>query len=140
MAVAERRISTRRGAEGAIVGTLGAAAALTTHSVVAILAVGAFAQRWGERFGVGAYRRANLLDVTSCTLPFVLPYCIPPVLAAALTAGGDAPRLGPLEIGLLNTHAWALAVVVAAAVVTGYGGESRPGEAGGGDDRQEDSP
>lgn len=127
---AERRIASRRGAEAGIVTTLAAAALLTTHSVVAILAVGPFARRWGERHGIGAYRRANLLDVTSCTFPFLVPYCIPPILAATLAAGTGGPAVSPGAIGLHNTHSWALLLIVTIAVATGYGGEreaeSRP--------------
>ena len=119
---AERRIRTRRGAEGWIVATLSAAVLLTTHSVVAILTVGPFAKRWGESFDLSPYRRANLLDVTSCTFPFLVPYCIPTVLAASLTAGLEgAPALSAAGIGLHNTHSWALLVVIILAVVTGWG-------------------
>ena len=121
LGAAERRIHTRRGAEAGIAATLGAAALLTTHSVVAILSVGPFARRWGERHGIGPYRRANLLDVTSCTFPFLVPYCIPPILAASLAAASGAPALSPGVIGLHNTHSWALLVLVVFAVTTGYG-------------------
>jgi len=45
----------------------------SAHSVVAMLTVGDFTRETGERFGISAYRRANLLDVTVGTYPFLLP-------------------------------------------------------------------
>ena len=64
---------------------------LTTHSVVAILAVGPYARETGARLGLTPYRRANLLDLTACTWPFLLPWFIPTILAASTTAAGEPP-------------------------------------------------
>lgn len=116
-------------AEWRIFGAISAAALITTHSVVALLAVGPLARRTGERVGLTPVRRANLLDVTVCTYPFLLPYCIPTVLAASLTIGeataGDgavvAPALSPWTVGLHNVHSWALLAMVVVAIATGYG-------------------
>lgn len=124
MTLTDRHISTPRAAEGWIVGMATLVALLTTHSVVAILTVGEFAARTGARFGIHAYRRANLLDVTVCTLPFLLPYFIPVILAASVTAGAadrGVPSVGPLATGLHNFQSWALIVVMLVAVVTGFG-------------------
>jgi Na+/H+ antiporter NhaC len=118
------RAQSARGAELWIFATVSLAVLLTTHSVVAILAVGRFTREAGERFGLSPYRRANLLDTTVCTYPFILPYCIPTVLAASTTAAGEAvglPRLSPLTIGLVNFHSWVLLAVVLLAIFTGYG-------------------
>ena len=52
----------RCSAEAWIFATVSAAVTLTTHAVVAILAVGPLARDAGERSGIGAYRRANLLQ------------------------------------------------------------------------------
>ncbi len=117
----EARTATPRGAELWIFTTMSAAVLLTTHTVVAILAVGPFARRTGERFGLDPYRRSNLLDVTGCTYPFLLPYCIPTILLASLTAGTQMPRISPLTAGLANFHSWALLLVIVLAVLTGYG-------------------
>lgn len=106
------RASDAKAAEGWIFGSISAATILTTHSGVAILAVGSVVKELGERAGVHAYRRANLLDVTVCTYPFLLPFFIPTVLAAALTAGPDVPRMSPLDAGLHNVHSWGLLVVI----------------------------
>jgi Na+/H+ antiporter NhaC len=90
--------------------------------VVAILAVGRLTREAGSSFGLGPYRRANLLDVTVCTYPFLLPFFIPTILASALTAGLDpAPRLSPLQAGLYNAHSWALLTVIVLAIITGWG-------------------
>jgi len=120
-------------AEWAIVGWLSAAVVLTTHSVVAILAAGPMASRVGARAGIGPYRRANLLDLTACTWPFLLPFFLPTILAAGTTVqAGTMPRLSPMDAGLYNAYSWALVIVTAVAIATGYGrGEGQgPGPAG----------
>jgi len=120
----ERRATSARGAEGWIVGTVSAAVLLTTHSVVAVLMTGPFAQETGERHGLSAYRRANLLDLTVCTWPFLLPWFLPTILASGATRDGGAlgmPAVSPLVAGMHNTYAWALVATVAIVVVTGYG-------------------
>jgi len=121
---ANGRASSPRAAESWIVAVVSGAVLLTTHSVVAILAVGEFARRTGERFGISGYRRANLLDLTVCTWPFLLPYFLPTILAASASQSGVAygmPALGAAAIGPYNTYAWALVVMVVGSVITGYG-------------------
>jgi Na+/H+ antiporter NhaC len=120
----ERRATSARGAEAWMVGTVSAAVMLTTHSVVAVLMTGPFAKETGERHGISAYRRANLLDLTVCTWPFLLPWFLPTILASGATreaVGLGMPALSPLVVGMHNTYAWALLVAVGVAVVTGYG-------------------
>ena len=75
---------------------------LTTHSVMAILAVGDLVRDSGRRAGIGRFRRANLLDMTVCTYPFLLPFFIPTILAASATASGESfgiARVSALEAG-----------------------------------------
>lgn len=120
----EQRAHSARAAEGWMVGVVSAAVLLTTHSVVAILAVGEFARQTGERFGIDGYRRANLLDLTVCTWPFLLPYFLPTILTASASRSGEAfgmPALAAGTVGLYNTYAWALVATVLLAVITGYG-------------------
>ena len=98
--------------------------ALTTHSVVAILSVGEITREVGESAGISAYRRANLLDMTVCTYPFLFPFFIPVILAASTTASGEAfglPRIPPLTVGLLNFHSWGLMLMLLIAIATGFG-------------------
>ncbi len=119
------------GAEARIVAMLTVAVVLTTHSVVAILAVGPSVAILGNRSGIGAYRRANLLDLTACTWPFLLPFFLPTILASSASASGAAagmPRVSPLEAGMYNGYSWALVAMLIVAVATGYGrreGETR---------------
>ncbi|MCU0624338.1 MAG: hypothetical protein MUF53_10835 [Gemmatimonadaceae bacterium] len=118
------RARTPRTAEWWIVAMASGAVLLTTHSVVAILAVGEMARRTGAALGVDGYRRANLLDLTVCTWPFLLPFFLPTILAAGATRSGTAlgmPVLSPGVVGLHNSYAWALVVMVLVAVTTGYG-------------------
>ncbi len=121
--LARRKAQTTRAAEAWIVVAVSLAVLLTTHSVVAMLAVGAFAKETGKRFGLSAYRRANLLDVTVCTYPFLFPYFLPTILMSSATASGGAfgmPRLSPLDVGLFNVYSWGLLAMMALAVVSGY--------------------
>ncbi len=120
----QRRPMTVRRAEWMTVGAASAAVLLTTHSVVAVLSTGPWVREMGARAGLGAYRRANLLDMTVCTWPFLLPYFLPTILASSASAAGEAfgmPRLSPLTIGAHNMYAWALLITVPLAIVTGYG-------------------
>jgi Na+/H+ antiporter NhaC len=124
------------GAELRIVAWLTAAIVLTTHSVVAILAVGPYAAQVGGQSGLGPYRRANLLDLTACTWPFVLPFFLPTILAAGTTVqAGAMPRLSPADAGLYNAYSWTLVAIVGWAIAVGFGrGEGpaavTPGEPG----------
>jgi Na+/H+ antiporter NhaC len=116
-------LSPRR-AEVWIVAAVSIAVLLTTHSVVAMLTVGPFTREVGDRAGLSPYRRANLLDMTVCTYPFLLPYFLPTILASSASASGadfGMPRVAPLEVGMANTYAWALVLAVGVAIVTGYG-------------------
>lgn len=112
-----RRAKTARNAEWWIFGSVSAATLLTTHSAVAILTVGPLTRSVGQAAGVGAYRRANILDVTVCTYPFLLPFFIPTILVASMTAGvAGMPRVGPLLAGFHNVHSWALLAVLVASI------------------------
>jgi Na+/H+ antiporter NhaC len=118
------RATNPRRAELWIFSTVSAAVLLTTHSVVAILTAGKFTREVGTKHGISAYRRANLLDITVCTYPFLLPFFIPTILAASTTTAGiefGMPTVSPLTVGLYNFHSWALLAVVVGAVWTGWG-------------------
>lgn len=121
---AQKRSKTPRAAEWWIFGAVSSSVLLTMHSVVAILTVGEFARETGGRFGISSYRRANILDVTTSSFPFILPYFIPTILAAGTTASGEGfgmPRVSPLDTGLHNFHSWMLLIVIVLAIWTGYG-------------------
>ena len=119
-----RSTEPARAAELRIFGVTSVAVLVTTHSVMAILAVGDLVRDSGRRAGVGRFRRANLLDMTVCTYPFLLPFFIPTILAASATASGESfgiPRVSALEAGLANPYSWALLVVILLAIGTGLG-------------------
>jgi hypothetical protein len=121
---ANGRIDTPRAAEVWIFTTVSIATLVTTHSVVALLAVGRSARETGRRLGISPERRANILDVTVCTYPFLLPYCIPTVFAASTTRSGRGfgmPELSALPVGMANFHSWALLLVIVVAILTGWG-------------------
>jgi Na+/H+ antiporter NhaC len=116
--------ASKRGAELRIFTAVSLAVLLTAHSVVAILTVGELARRLGGAVGLTKYRRANLLDMTVCTYPFLLPYFIPPILTASATNSGQAfglPRISPLDAGINNLYSWALLGITLVAIFTGYG-------------------
>jgi Na+/H+ antiporter NhaC len=127
------RATGKRGAELRIFASVSAAVMLTTHSVVAILTVGELARRLGGAVGLTKYRRANLLDMTVCTYPFLLPYFIPPILAASATSAGEAygvPRVSPFLTGMHNVYSWALLGIVLLVIFTGYGRSEGTDESG----------
>ncbi len=124
LATAKRRVAGTRQAEGWIFAAISGAVMITTQSGVAILTVGRFTRDLGDRFGIAPARRANILDVTSCTYPFLLPYFIPTILAAGLSASGaerGVERVSALNAGLFNFHSWGLLVMIVMAVATGWG-------------------
>ena len=120
---AKRRAKSVRAAEIWIVAAVSVAVLLTTHSVVAMLAVGTFAKEAGRSFGLSAYRRANLLDVTVCTYPFLFPYFLPTILMSSATGSGKdfgMPRLSPLDVGLFNVYSWGLLAMIVVAIAGGF--------------------
>ncbi len=129
---AQKQSKTPRAAEWWIFGAVSTAVLLTMHSVVAILTVGEFSRETGGRFGISSYRRANILDVTTSSFPFILPWFIPTILAAGTTVSGEGfgmPRVSPLDTGLNNFHSWMLLIVIVLAIWTGYGRTFLPDKA-----------
>ena len=122
-----RRMRTPRGAELALFASVSAAVLLTTDPVVAILISGDCVRSVGERFGIDRYRRSNLLDVTVCIYPFLLPYFIPTILIGSTTQGAGAfgmPPLSALSAGLWNFYSRGLLEVLLGAILTGWGRRS----------------
>jgi Na+/H+ antiporter NhaC len=121
-----------RTAEGWIIAVVTGAVLLTTHSVVAVLSVGPVAAQVGRAAGLDGYRRANLLDVTVCTWPFLLPYFLPPILAASASQSGEAfgmPRVSAWQAGVHNSYAWMLLLLLVISVATGIGRSARTSSA-----------
>lgn len=121
---ARGRVTSVRSSETWICGMVTGAVLLTCHSIVAILTVGPFARDLGGAFGLHRYRRANLLDLSVSTVPFILPYFIPVILAASTTRSGmdfGLPAVAPAALGLHNFYSWAVLLMVIIAVTTGFG-------------------
>ena len=76
----------------------------------------------GERFGLAAARRANLMDCAVCTIFFVLPWHIAvaawygALYSAAETYAIPAP---PISAALYNPYSWALLAVLLFSAFTG---------------------
>ena len=108
-----------------MVATVMGAVLLTTHSVVAILAVGDYARRAGEAAGVPPYRRANLLDLGG--LHLAVPVALFP--ADHPDVGGHGrlarPRACPASrrstSGMFNFYSWGVLGMIGIAVGLGYG-------------------
>ena len=77
----------------------------------------------GERFGLAAARRANLMDCAVCTIFFVLPWHIAvaawygALYSAAETYAIPAP---PIGAALYNPYSWALLAVLLFSAFTGW--------------------
>ncbi len=123
---ARSRAHSRSGAEAWIASVTSIVVLLTTHAVVTILAVGSFASDLGREWKLSRTRRANLLDLTVSTWPFLLPWFIPTILASSLAAGSEPAlqRISALQLGMANAHSWALLAILIFAIVTGYGRDS----------------
>ena len=124
---ASKRSKTQKQAEGWIASTVGAAVLLTTHSIVAILMVSEFANKTGEKSNIHPIRRANILSLTTCVFPFLLPYFIPVILVANTTLSGEEygiPPVAPLQAGLYNFVSWALLFMALLVILFGYGRKS----------------
>lgn len=125
------RTKTSKHAEGWIATVMSMAVLLTTHSIVAILMVTDFTNKTGKKLGVSKIRRANLLSLISCIFPFVLPYFIPVILMANMTATGKEfgiAQVSPFEVGLFNFMSWALLVMALLTLFFGFGKNKKPKE------------
>ncbi|MCQ2266426.1 MAG: Na+/H+ antiporter NhaC family protein [Bacteroidaceae bacterium] len=81
-----RRVSSRRGAEGAIAALVALTNCLTANNTVAILSVGGLCSHIGRRYGVDPRRSASLLDTYSCVVQGLLPYGAQLLIAAGLAS------------------------------------------------------
>ena len=124
VAFAANRTRTVTQAEGWMVGAVGVAVLLTTHSIVAILMVSDFVGKTGKEIGISPLRRANLLSLIVCIFPFLLPYFIPVILMSNTTLAGaeyGIPQVAPLQAGMYNFIAWGLLAISIISLFLGYG-------------------
>lgn len=109
------------GAELSITGMIITLSALMGLNAPAILAVGSsFAKPLSQKHGISPYRTANLLDSTSCTLVYSLPWTPAIIYTIGFTNGGIHP-LNALEITPFVFYCFALLIVMLISIFFGIG-------------------
>ncbi|GAU79260.1 Na+/H+ antiporter NhaC family protein [Fusibacter sp. 3D3] len=112
---------TAKGAEFSIMGMTISLSALMGLNAPAILAVGAsFAKPLSRRHGISPYRTANLLDATSCTLVYSLPWTPAIIYTIGFTQDSAYP-LTALEVTPFVFYAIAMLIVMVASTLLGIG-------------------
>ncbi|MGE5632403.1 MAG: Na+/H+ antiporter NhaC family protein [Caulobacteraceae bacterium] len=95
--------------------------ALMGLNAPAILAVGAsFAKPLSQRHGISPYRTANLLDATSCTLVYSLPWT-PAIIYTIGFAKDSMHPLSALDVTPFVIYAYAMMAVMFVSIVLGIG-------------------
>lgn len=118
----ERFARSERSTETAIVLAAGILSMVTGVISVAIVALGDLVNEIGERAGVDKYRRANLLDCTGCVFCFLAPWTVHCVIPAQQSAQfGEGFAVAPASIPFVNFYSICMMVMLAVAVITGYG-------------------
>ncbi|SNR91462.1 transporter, NhaC family [Anaerovirgula multivorans] len=109
------------GAEFSITGMIIALSSLMGLNAPAILAVGSsFAKPLSKKHGISPYRTANLLDATSCTLVYSLPWTPAIIYTIGFTRDGIHP-LTALEVTPFVFYAFAMLAVMLTSIVLGIG-------------------
>lgn len=118
----ERFARSERSTEIAIVLAAGILSMVTGVISVAIVALGDLVNEIGEKAGVDKYRRANLLDCTGCVFCFLAPWTVHCVIPAQQSAQfGEGFAVAPASIPFVNFYSICMMVMLAVAVITGYG-------------------
>lgn len=117
-----RLAKTERSTEATIVLSVGILSMVTGVISVAIVALGDLIHEIGEQAGVDRYRRANLMDCTGCVFCFLAPWTVHCVIPAQLSAQfGEGTAVAPGSVPFVNYYSICMLVVLAVAVMTGYG-------------------
>lgn len=117
-----RLAKTERSTEATIVLSVGILSMVTGVISVAIVALGDLVNEIGEKAGVNPYRRANLMDCTGCVFCFLAPWTVHCVIPAQLSAQfGEGTAVAPGSVPFVNYYSICMLVILAVAVVTGYG-------------------
>lgn len=121
-----RLAKTERSTEAAIVLSVGILSMVTGVISVAIVALGDLINEIGEKAGVNPYRRANLMDCTGCVFCFLAPWTVHCVIPAQLSAQfGEGTAVAPGSVPFVNYYSLCMLVILAVAVLTGYGRKNR---------------
>lgn len=125
-------VSTVRQAELFIVGvTILASIPISANAPAELLVGPSLVRPMGEKFGLAAARRANLMDCAVCTVFFLLPWHIAvaawygAVSNAAESYGIAAPGI---SAALYNPYSWALLAVLLFSAITGWNRKFSQGE------------
>lgn len=117
-----RLARTERSTEATIVLSVGILSMVTGVISVAIVALGDLVNEIGEKAGVNPYRRANLMDCTGCVFCFLAPWTVHCVIPAQLSAQfGEGAAVAPGSVPFVNYYSLCMLVILAVAVLTGYG-------------------
>lgn len=117
-------VSTVRQAELFIIGvTILASIPISANAPAELLVGPSLVRPTGEKFGLAAARRANLMDCAVCTVFFILPWHI--AVAAwysAVQSAADAYGIAAPSISaaLYNPYSWALLAVLLFSAFTGW--------------------
>lgn len=123
-----RFAKNQRSTEAAIVLSAGILSMVTGVISVAIVALGDLVNDLGEKAGVNRYRRANLLDCTGCVFCFLAPWTVHCVIPAQQSAQfGEGFAVAPAAIPFVNYYSLSMLVMLAVAVITGYGRKKKLG-------------
>lgn len=121
-----RLAKTERSTEATIVLSVGILSMVTGVISVAIVALGDLVNEIGEKAGVNPYRRANLMDCTGCVFCFLAPWTVHCVIPAQLSAQfGEGVAVAPGSVPFVNYYSLCMLVILAVAVLTGYGRKNR---------------
>ncbi|MCM1386775.1 MAG: hypothetical protein NC231_05580 [Bacillus sp. (in: Bacteria)] len=120
--ILSRFAKNEHSAEAAIVLSVGILSMVTGVISVAIVALGDLVNEIGEKAGINPYRRANLMDCTGCVFCFLAPWTVHCVIPAQQSAQfGEGFAVAPASIPFVNYYSICMLVMLAVAVVTGYG-------------------
>ena len=117
-----RFAKNERSTETSIVLSVGILSMVTGVISVAIVALGDLINEIGEKAGVDRYCRANLMDCTGCVFCFLAPWTVHCVIPAQQSAQfGEGFAVAPASIPFVNYYSICMLVMLAVAVITGYG-------------------
>lgn len=128
-ALLSRLAKTERSTEATIVLSVGILSMVTGVISVAIVALGDLICEIGEKAGVNRYRRANLMDCTGCVFCFLAPWTVHCVIPAQLSAQFEGMAVAPGSVPFVNYYSLCMLVILAVAVIAGYGRKGPKGEA-----------
>lgn len=110
-----------KSSEGVIAAMVTILSSMMGLNAPAILAVGAsFAKPLSEKYGISPYRTANLLDATSCTLCYSLPWT-PAIIYTIGFAKDSLHPLTALEVTPFVFYAYGMMVIMVASIFLGIG-------------------